>query len=134
MDNSDHSLSEKRNGRVLLWPIPTASIEVLCHTVLKETPFRLRFRHNPSHGLQFLFDIQRELNHALHHLFDRQTRKVLEHQLLDIEPHKVTQLERATARGENKITMPAIHDDQVAPSIESRAPQFSASPFKRVAR
>src|SRR5882724_6310407 len=89
---------------------------------------------HPSHGLQFLFDIQRELNHALRHLFGRLTSKVLKHQLLDIEPHKVTQLERATARGEDKIAMPTIHDDQVAFSIESRAPQFPSGPFKGVAR
>src|SRR5712691_13285688 len=114
--------------------MPTAFQSVLCHMVLKETRFRPRLRHNPSHGLQFLFDIQRELNHALHHMFDRQTRKVLEHQLLDIEPHKITQLESATARGENKIAMPVIHNDQVALSIESRAPQFPASSFKGVAR
>jgi len=30
--------------------------------------------------------------------------------------------------------MPSIHDDQVALSIESRASQFSTSPFKRAAR
>ena len=73
---------------------------------LQEAPFTPRLGANPSRGLQFLFDIQGELNHALGHLFDRQTREVLEHQLLDIEPHQITQLQRATARGENKIAMP----------------------------
>ena len=39
--------------------------------------------------------------------------KVFEHQLHDIEPHKIPQLEGAAARSEDKIAMPAIHDDQV---------------------
>src|SRR5882762_7193700 len=90
--------------------------------------------HNPSGGLQFLFDIERELNHALHQLFGWQSRKVPEHQLLDIEPHEIPQLERAAARGEDKIAMPVIHDDQIPPSVESRAPQFPGGPFKRVTR
>src|SRR5437667_12326236 len=83
---------------------------------------------HPSWGLQFLFDIQRELNHAVRHLFGCQTRKVLQHQLLDIKPHEITQLERATARGEDKIAMPVIHDDQVAFGMESRLPHFTVGP------
>src|SRR5258708_1955676 len=128
------AFSPRHHFRVMESCSTLLSTEVLCHTVLRETPFRLRLRHHPSRGLQFLFDIQRELNHALRHLFGRLTSKVLKHQLLNIEPHKITQQERATARGENKIAMPVIHDDQVALSIESRAPQFPANSFKGVAR
>src|SRR4029077_8440644 len=96
--------------------------------------FRLRLQCHPSQGLQFLFDIQRELNHALRDLFGRLTSKVLKHQFLDIESHKISQLERTTARGEDKIAMTTIHDYQVAFSIESRAPQFPGGPFEGVAR
>jgi len=67
-------------------------------------------------------------------LFGWQSPKVFEHQLLDVEPHKISQLERAAARGEDKIAMPVIDDDQVPLGIESRAPQFPSGSFKRVAR
>jgi len=86
--------------------IPTPPVRVLTHRCLRcfsqqeaqqgialltnvSQPL-LRLRHDPSSGLQFLFDVQRELNHALCYLFDRQTRKVLEHQLLDIKSNEIT--------------------------------------------
>jgi hypothetical protein len=85
------AFSPRHHFRVMESCSTLLSTEVLCHTVPREIAFRLPLRHNPSHGLQFLFDIQRELNHALRHLFGRLTSKVLKHQLLNIEPHKITQ-------------------------------------------
>jgi len=49
----------------------------------------------------------------LHQLLGWQSPKVLEHQLLDVKPHKIPQLQGAAARGEDKIAMPVIHDNQL---------------------
>lgn len=38
---------------------------------------------------QLLFRIERQLDHALEQLISRQTRKVLQHQFFDIQPHEV---------------------------------------------
>src|SRR5215469_6167221 len=94
---------------------------------------QLALAHNPSRGFQFLLDIERKLNHALRHLFGWQAGKVLEHQLLDVEPHEIAQLERASTRSEDKIAVAAVDYDEVAFGIESRAPKLSGGPFKGVA-
>jgi hypothetical protein len=59
-----------------------------------------------SDRFQFFFDIQRELGHAVGHLFGRKTGKVFQHQFFDVEPHQITQLQSAAACGKDKITMP----------------------------
>jgi hypothetical protein len=77
---------------------------------------------NLSGWLQFLLDIERELNHAFHQLFSWQSSEIFEHQFLDIEAHQISQLEGAVARGEDKIAMPVIDNDQIPLGIKSRAP------------
>lgn len=62
------------------------------------------------------------MNQALHQWFGWQCSKVFEHQLLDVEPHKMPQLKGAAARGEDKIATPVIHVDQVPLGIESSGP------------
>src|SRR5215472_7680897 len=85
-----------------------------------------------SGEFQFLFDIERELNHPLSY-FGRPTfQQVSKHQLLNVQPHEIAQLERPTARSEDKVAVAAVHDNQVAVGIESRAPQFPRGPFERV--
>src|ERR1700683_3923051 len=88
----------------------------------------------PSREPPFLLHIYRELNHPVRDLFGLHAGKVLEHQLLDEEPHEIAQLERTTTCSENKIAVATVHHDQVAVGIKSRAPQLPSGPFEGVTR
>ena len=79
------------------------------------------FSGQPS-GLEMLFGAQGKLYHSFQELVGRQADKVAQNELLGIEAHQITQLERLVARGINEIPVAVVDDDdrQLQPMLHRR--------------
>ncbi len=86
-----------------------------------------------SARLQLLFCIQRQLNHPFEQLIGGQSCEILEHELFDVEPHEVTELQGAIAGGEHKVAVAAVDHDDVALGVEAAAPQLAGGALEGVA-
>lgn len=75
-------------------------------------------------GLELLLGVQRELDHALEELVVGRAGEVAQHQLFDVEPHEIAQLQRAIARREDEIAVAAV-DDMRLRSASKRLRQSS---------
>ena len=58
----------------------------------------------------------------------------MQHQLLSIEPHKVAKLEGFRTRGVDEVPMAAVHDNNIALSIELRSPGLAWRSLESIAR
>ena len=74
-----------------------------------------------------------QLDHPLQQLIAGQPHEVAQDQLLGVEPEEVAELERLAARGEDKVAMAVVDDDEVALGIEAGAPRSPGRPLEGVA-
>jgi hypothetical protein len=123
--------SSRFNADPLAQSWPTQSELATSHAYHGDS---LRSAANRLARLELLFRIERQLDHSLEQLVRRCSRKILEHQLFDVQSYQVTQLQRTIARRKHKVAMTAVDDDDIAIAIETAAPQFSGRPLERVTR
>src|SRR5579863_3098338 len=74
-----------------------------------------------------------QLDHPLQELIAGKSHEVAQDQLLGIESDEIAELERLAARGEDKVAMAVVDDDEVALGIEAGAPRSAGRPLEGVA-